>query len=269
MRLSLPLLLLALGLLSAASAHEFWLEPAPAVAAPGDTATVALRVGMDFAGEPRPLDRTLVTALRRHDAAGAHEAFDRVPEAAGPLALELPLPTAGTTVLALDTRSKSLTLAAEKFTGYLREEGLDAVVAARAAAGSTEAPGRERYARCVKTLVRVGPDSDGTFAVETGQRLELVPLADPFRLRPGDTLRLRLLFERQPLAGALVRAWHRGDGRSAPQEARTGADGTVAFPLPRNGAWMFSVVHMVRVTDDPAHDWQSYWGNLTFVLPTP
>ncbi len=219
MRSLFPAILLALGVMPQALAHEFWLQPAPA------------------------LDRTLITALQRHAVDGRHDE------------------------LALDTRAKSITLPADQFTSYLREEGLESVIATRERTGQSTAPGRERYARCVKTLVRVGPRSDGTFAVSTGQHLELTPLADPFAVRPGGRLSLRVTFAGQPLAQALVQAWHRKGDQLLRTAARTAADGTVAFDLPQAGEWMFSLVHMVPVTDEPAHDWQSFWGNLTFTLP--
>lgn len=251
-----------------ARGHEFWLQPIAPPEAP-TTVPLAIRVGMDFDGEPRPIDRTLVTGLRRFDARAEQDLLGRVPAQGGPTTIGIELPSPGTHVLALETRAKSITIEADKFTEYLREEGLDVIIAAREAAGRSAAPGRERYSRCVKTLVPVGPDSDAASTRVLGQTLELTPLADPFRLPPGGTLALRVTFDGRPLPGALVRAWHRQSGQLRRQEARTDAAGTVAFALDRPGDWMFSLVHMVAVTDDPQHDWQSYWGNLTFQVPAP
>lgn len=236
---------------------------------------VALRCGMDFAGDPRPLDTTLVLAVRRYDARGTMDLMPRLGEPPTPEALALEAPVAGTVLLALDSAAKSLTLPGDRFTHYLQEEGLDGVIAARRAAGTSDEPGRERYRRCIKTLIRVGEEADRTLAVRTGQRLEIVPLVDLFALKVGDALGIEVTFDGQPLAGALVRAWHRGPGASPDStasvtrhEVRTDAAGRAEVRLGKTGEWMLSLVHMVPVTDDPAHDWDSYWGNLTFALPT-
>jgi hypothetical protein len=50
-------------------------------------------------------------------------------------------------------------------------------------------------------------------------------------------------------------------------KARTDAAGVVAISLPYAGEWMVSVVRMIPATGAPNADWDSYWGNLTFLLP--
>lgn len=256
---------------SSLSAHEFWLRPSTHFAAPGAPVEFALRVGQGFQGEPRPFTRELVTAFRHFTGTRRSDEFSRVSAgaAAADHSLPLVLTTPGTHLLALDTIAKPITLEAEKFNDYLREDGLDHVLQLRIERGQQGAPGRELYRRCVKTLVRVGPASDAAYAARTGQRLEIVPRADPFAVRPGDALGFIVLFDDQPLAGALVRAWHRTGDQLTTLPARTAADGTVAFTLPAAGDWMISVVHMVPLLDAPGYDWQSYWGNLTFAVPPP
>lgn len=249
-------------------AHEFWFEPTSHFVEMGGTMRVALRCGMNFAGDPRPLDATLVSAVRRYDARGVTDLMSRLGAPPTPDALALEATTSGTVVLALDTFAKSLTLPGDRFTPYLQEEGLDGVIAARRAAGKTDEPGRERYRRCIKTLIQVGDVMDRTFSVRTGQRLEIVPLANPFAVKAGETLMIEVTFDGRPLPGALVRAWHRGPAAVTRGEARTDAAGRAEVRLGKTGEWMLSLVHMVPVTDDPAHDWDSYWGNLTFALPT-
>lgn len=254
-------------------AHEFWFEPASHFVGEGGTVRVALRCGMDFHGDPRPLDATLVVAVRRYDARGTTDLMPRLREPPAPETLALEAPDSGTVLLALDTAAKSLTLPGDQFTHYLQQEGLDGVIAARKAAGTTDQPGRERYRRCIKTLIQVGQTTDRTFAARTGQRLEIVPLRNPFALETGDTLAIEVSFDGRPLGGALVRAWHRRPGvePGAPASVtwsgvRTDASGRAEVRLGETGEWMLSLVHMVPVADDPSQDWDSYWGNLTFAL---
>ena len=84
---------------------------------------------------------------------------------------------------------------------------------------------------------------------------------------PGSALRVRVDFEGQPLSGALVKAWHRHNSQTLIIRTTTGADGVITVNLPYSGAWMVSVVHMVPAKGIKNIDWDSLWGNLSFVMP--
>ena len=103
-----------------------------------------------------------------------------------------------------------------------------------------------------------------TRATPSGQRLEIMPLRNPLALRAGDALALKIVFENRPLAGALVKAWHKHRGQLLLIRATTSLAGLVEFNLPYQGAWMVSVVHMVPVQGEEGVDWDSLWANLSF-----
>lgn len=261
-----------LGLLAAAvlaaplPAHEFWLSPEKFSAAPGEAVGVRLQVGVDFSGETQPWTVRRVAALRHGTAAGLTDARALVPAALQLPVLAFPLATPGAHLLACDTNPSRLELSADKFTDYLRDEGLDAIAHLRADTHREAEPSRERYQRCLKTLLLVGEKSDATYATRTGQRLEIVPLSDPLVAHPGARLGFAVFFDGRPLPGALVKAWHRRDAQLHLIKSRTAADGSVRFDLSFAGPWMISVVHMLPLAGDPEIDWHSYWGNLTFAL---
>lgn len=250
-----------------AAAHEFWMLPASFAVAPGSATTLSLTVGENFKGDPVAFSPGLVAALRHYSLGQTVNLQDSVP--AGVQSAELPvtLRKAGVHLIALDTNPSQVVLAADKFHSYLRDEGLEFIIARREAAGTAESPGRERFRRNVKTLVLAGNKTDSTYAVRTGQRLEIVPLVNPYRSKPGDSLACQVLFDGKPLSGALVKAWTKPDGSVVVLKAVSNAQGKVMFTLPSPGTWMIGVVHMIAATDSPDHDWDSYWGNLTFALP--
>jgi uncharacterized GH25 family protein len=189
-----------------------------------------------------------------------------VPAAPGLQAFAVDLATPGTHVLAYDSQPSTIVLPPADFLSYLQEEGLDHVAATRHAAGQDQTPGRERYQRFVKTLLRAGDQSDATFAGRAGQRLEVVPVTDPLVAGAGRRLAFAVLFEGRALAGASVRAWHRRGTEVVILKGQTGTDGQVAFDLPHAGPWMISVVHMIPLRDVPGLDWESSWASLTFAL---
>ncbi len=257
------LLFLLLGCLARLGAHECWLQPAEFFPAAGKNVPLTIQIGMDFKGEPRPFNPARVAALKHFSAAGTENWTGRV---AAALDFPATFATPGTHVVAYDSQPSFIELDGEKFLEYLREEGLDHVIAERAQAGEAAKPGRERYQRCIKSILQAGGKTDGAWATITGQRLELIPLDDPAAIRPGGVMRFKLLFAGQPLAGAKVRAWHRQGDKLTTFDAPTSAAGEVSFTLPFAGEWMLGTVRMARVNGDAKADWESHWGNLTFAL---
>jgi uncharacterized GH25 family protein len=256
---------LVLGLICAASlsAHECWLQPSTFTPAAGVTSRLTLRVGMNFEGEARPFRADRVAALLHFSAAGREDWTSRIdgrPEI--PLGFARP----GTHVVAYDSRASLIELPAREFDAYLREEGLEPILAERARLGEAAKPGRERYLRCNKTILAVGGARDATATLRTGQALEIVPATDP---SAGGPVRFVVWLGDRPLAGAKIRAWHRQGGELKTLDGVTAADGSVLYTLVSPGEWMLSTVHMARLTGDPAADWESHWGNLTFSVQGP
>ena len=259
-------------------AHEFWFEPVTAPLMSDDTARLDLRVGEFFEGESLGFSAQQTVALRQYTASGTKDLRAMLPPASrGAIpTLNLPLPSPGSYLFAFDGQPNQISLPSGTFHAYLHDEGLDFIKTQREAAGTAEKPGRERYRRHVKTLLRVGNSAgsgaatatgaDKTYATRTGQRLEIVPSNDPLLMKPGDALGLQVLFDDKPLAGALVKAWNKQGGQTLIVRARTSADGKATFNLPYPGGWMISVVHMVPSTGVKDIDWDSLWGNLSFHL---
>lgn len=248
------------------AAHEFWLQASPSMLAAGGASELTLQVGENFDGEQTPFVDERTAALRHYAAGAVNDLAKRLPRRTALPGLLVPL-AAGTNLIAFDSQPIEFSLSADTFHAYLHEEGLDHVIEQRKAAGKEAAPGRERYRRHVKTLLRAGGASDGTYALRTGQRFEITPLSDPFAAAAGATLQFRLTFDNQPLRDVLVKGWHKRDAQLLIIRTRSNAAGEVALSLPYAGDWMVSAVHMLPARGTANADWDSFWGNLTFTLP--
>ena len=214
MRKALPLPLLLL-LTTAALAHEFWLQPASYRVAVGAAVPLRLLAGENFAGETwaRPTRR-----VRRFVRLGPTplDSTDLRPALlADSVAPVLRCPAPGTHLVLLTSRPSFIELPAAQFTAYLREEGLGEALRQRQEADeSTTSPGREAYQRCAKALVLATRGAalppaaaDTAYRRVLGLPLELVPEQNPYRLRPGAALTVRVLRQGQPVPGALVQVW--------------------------------------------------------------
>ena len=243
----------------------------------GDTVNLRLEVGESFTGEAAGFFIGSTRTLRHYSSGQPTQDLRPFLSADAPEAeVALALDTPGTHLLVYDSTPQHITLEAGKFHAYLHDEGLDFVKTQREQAGTAHRLARERYQRHIKTLIAVdaAPQAvqalDPTYAVRAGQRLELTPLHNPLALSTGDALPIRILFDKQPLAGALVKAWHKHNGQMVMIRATTSAQGEIRLNLPYAGDWMVSVVHMIPAADgdEEGVDWDSFWGNLTFHLPS-
>ena len=228
----------------------------------GQMVGVKLRVGQELLGDPIRRDPALVNQFIFEDGGGRKPIVGRDgADPAGFLRVAMP----GLMVLGYRSNPSAVELAADKFNQYLKEEGLDAVAALRARRNQTGAKAHEQFSRCAKALVLSGSPGNAQVDRRLGFTLELVAERNPYALRDGEDLPVRLTYEDRPLAGALVVAMNRLN----PAEkisARSDRDGRVRLRLRAGGMWMIKAVHMVPAPAASGAEWSSYWASLTFEL---
>ena len=237
-----------------------WIEPRPFRPAIGEIVSLRLRVGQDLLGDPLPLDPALVNQFVAEDGAGRRPLVRR--DGADPAGL-VRVATPGLLVVGYGSNPSAVELPAAKFDQYLKDEGLDAIAALRARRGAKGAAVRELYSRCAKSLVLAGPPNDEAGDRRLGFALELVAERNPYALRVGQDLPVRLTYENRPLAGALVVAMNRS-GPAQKLAARTDSEGRVRFQVPAGGMWLIKAVHMVPAPAGTNAEFVSFWASLTF-----
>jgi uncharacterized GH25 family protein len=262
----MPLRLFAVVLASLAAAkapaHDFWIEPSAYRVEVGAELQVALRVGEGYRGQPIARNPAKVRRFVLAGPTAEHQvAGSEGDEPAGHARLLEP----GLFVIGYHSQPSSVTLAGPKFEAYLREEGLERVIALRAARGESASPGREIYSRCAKALVASGKATAGPFDRRLGFPLELVLETNPLAAE-GGVARLRILFQDRPLEGALVVALPKDDP-GGKREARSDAEGRMALELAAGRTWLVKAVHMVAAPNGSGADWESLWASLTFEIP--
>ena len=245
------------------TAHDLWIEPSAFIVDAGKPLAVRLRVGVDLLGDPVPRDPALIDRFIAVDADGTQpiQGPDGI-DPAGILRISRP----GLVIVGYSSKPSPIVLAAQKFNEYLTEEGLDAIAALRSRRGDTTADAREEFARCAKALLLSGPATAGQQDRALGFTLELVAERNPYAMRPGQDLPVRLLYRGRPIEGVLVVAMNKRNP-SAKVSARSGKDGRVTFRLPGAGLWLVKAVHMTAAPADSQSQWSSFWASLTFQIP--
>lgn len=98
-----------------------------------------------------------------------------------------------------------------------------------------------------KFLATPNPDTTG-FDKVVGQRLEIVPLVNPFMLKTGQPLKVRVLYAGKPLAGVGVEV---GDSMTIRKEEdipryKTNQDGVAEVPITKTGLVLVGVDYEVK-----------------------
>jgi uncharacterized GH25 family protein len=245
------------------SAHEFWIEPTTFAPTPGKVIGIRARVGDGVLGDPVPRDPALLQELVVNAGSGRSPVVGR--DGADPAGL-LRITANGMHVVGYLGKPTPVELSAAKFNDYLKDEGLDAILAERTRLKTADKSVRELFTRCAKTLVLAGPARRDQRDQQLGFALELLSETNPYVLAPGDEFTFTLRYRGRPLGGALVTAIRRQDGQRL--SVRSDASGRARFVLPAGGGWLIKSVYMTAAPANANADWVSYWASLTFELPT-
>ncbi len=251
---------------TATQAHDFWLQPKSFAVAPGEPLDVAFMIGHAGAHEPWNLRLEKVAALQMcASTGGCRPESDIVPDTAEERGrARVSIAEAGAHFIAFESRPSFSELDGAKFTDYAKKEGLTAILDDRAARGAGDRPGRELYSRRAKTLIRVGGDSGGDVSRPVGHTLEIVPVENPYRLKRGDALSLRVLFNGAPLIGATIDFDDLSDDLDPLQTALTDADGAASFRVEGQGPFKIMTIWGVPLEDRRRADFETIFASLTF-----
>ena len=251
--------------MGSASAHDLYLMPERFHVARGETVGVAVHDGDAFpnsevsAAVERLRDASLHGAQGAADVRNLHVDGKRVTGSVS-------VPGSGDLLLTVRTIPNFIALDADKFSAYLKEEGLTQVIESRARSGDAAKGGRERYSKFAKAILLAGtPDEQYRHAV--GFAIEIVPEKNPYQLKAGAALPVQVLFRGTPAADLQVEAAWAGSGGSKVQViGRTDAHGRITVPLAAAGKWRLHTLKMERCADASAADWESFWASLTFEI---
>ncbi len=244
-------------------AHEFWLQPDKFIYKRGETINLRFMVGENFEGENWSGNRDRVQSLNFYFGGVKDSCRQGLSDKKGD-SLQIALYDEGTAMLSFNSTNSFIELDAEKFNNYLKEDGLTEAIEYRKQHNENKKKGRENYQRCAKTILQVGNKTDKTFKQHTNLLIDIIPYDNPYNVAKDENFKVRIFFNKQPLAHTLVKVWHRQNNKTTQTTHTTDKGGEVKFFLTPSGQWMVSTVKMARLENDPKADWQSYWGSLTW-----
>lgn len=261
--------LLPLMMTGTALAHDFWLQPRSWQAAPGVEMPFVVEVGHGPFRQQWGADPSHLLVLEdqargmRADLRSLFKPGGEVPH------LTYAFQQPGLHIVSLVSTDTLSNLPWIRFNDYITYEGLTPAIDARARAQTTSSNGREFYSRRAKALIQVGPPTSKDDALATrplGLTLEIVPLRNPYSLKPDRILPVQILYNGKPLAGALVKLTSLEFDVRPLEAMRSNAAGRAAFRIPPTGSWLVNVIWTRPITS-PDADFQTVFSSLTFGYP--
>lgn len=251
----------------AARAHEFWIEPQAYALAPGDALRASLKVGEMFAGASYPY---VPDNFLRFEA-GPADRLRPVPGRMGDRpALALEPHATGLWVIVHETTALWLTYDGwERFEAFTGQHDLGAARDLHRARGLPDNGFREMYFRHAKSLVAVGDGRSGADR-RLGLEVEIVAETNPYTVRDGGPVVLRMFDGGAPRADAQMELFVRHGGKVTRDTLRSDAQGRVTAVLPAGAEVLANFTTLEPVEGDPAAReavWLSRWASLTFAMP--
>lgn len=245
-------------------AHEFWLEPQQYIFSRGEEINIRLRVGEGFTGENWKGNREKVNFLNLYYGDVIDSSLNtHISDEKGD-SLQFSVFEEGTVMVVFNNLNTFIELEPQKFLDYLTEDGLTNAIEYRSQNNETDSVGREWYQRSVKTIVQVGNTKSDIYKKQTTLPLDIIPQSHPYLVSGRQQMKMKVLFNKEPLANHKIRVWHKMPGGVTDSSYTSNSNGEISFTVEPRGEWMVSCVNMIRLTNDPAAQWQSYWGSCTW-----
>ncbi len=246
------------------SAHDLFLKLNSYFVAPNSSVPLALLNGT-FSESQGPVARDRIMDISVVSPAGrAHRDTLAITARGGTSELMIKTGEAGTYVAGISLKKRVLALPAAAFNAYLEHDGIPDVLEARRRNNTLDRDVRERYAKHVKAIFQVGSELTDSYGAELGYPAEIVPLENPYALKPGSEFEVRCLVDAKPVADQLVIAGGENErGAFEERSTRTDEHGRAVFTLDTAGKWYVKFIHMTETADGEA-DYESKWATLTF-----
>lgn len=260
-------------LTTSANAHEFWIQHKRISTEQGEFLTVHLMHGERFLGDIVPTDQPQISRYQfiNSDSETTNIAYRHM----GKTSFAKPT---GPGVLVYESNLYTSTLQAEKFESYLKEEHLHNAIQDRADRNESDAPGRELYARCAKSILNPSDEQLHANEIdrEVGLPLEIMiesiePSHDLETIQTSTQSQQKITaiikFEGQPINDLRVVAASAKNPENL-IELSTDQQGRVSFQADTESQWMITTLHIERLPQEQSSklnaDWISYWSSITF-----
>lgn len=246
-----------------AVAQEFWLEPENFAPDRGSEVVIHHYYGKNFNGDDLPF----VAAWQKRYFAVDGRRERQITGYEG----DLPAATArflkpGLKIVAFDGTTEMQNFEGwDRYASFLDEDGLGHISERYLPADKLKKNISKSFTRKAKLLLGVGAANGKAYGRDrpVGLRLELIAGKNPYELKAGSTMPVRLLFDGEPVGNETILAFNKKEPDN-PSKAVTDERGRAEILLPVAGPYLLSAVHIFKALPTDDADWSSIWTSLTF-----
>ena len=261
-------IILVLGFSSTASAHDCWVQPDTFRLGLGALIFARLFTGHSSKAQKElPFEKKAITRMDICSTSGRTDLLPLAKEGTQPL-MEYKTDFIGQGLIAVDKDFTDIELTKEQFTSYLGHEFQTEYIKLLEK-NIPDYKQKERYARCMKALVRVGNSEENCyFDRVSGQKLEIVLLDNPFKLKQGSSISAKVLFDNRPLIDRYLTVYNLDEDREpVTLSEKTDENGIARFKIELPGIWLMRIVNIYPCGPEDERDWESYWASYCFEIP--
>ena len=254
-------------------AHDFWVQPKEYWLALDAVTDMTLQVGHGPNRQRSPIPLRRITRYEAIMPAGpALDLRDELRSGDNNKDAVLRFHAPGTYVLVLETDDRAqVHLPAIRFNDYLRAEGLTPAIEQRQRTHRMDADGSEKYSRCAKSIIQVGPPgatSQAQVSKPLGLALEIIPERSPYAEPQSSTLPVRVIYAGHPLKGALVKLTNLEHDDVPFEIQMTDNAGRASFTMPTAGSWLLNVIWTKTQPRSSDTDFETTFSSLSFGFPS-
>jgi hypothetical protein len=224
--------------------QDVWLRPDKYFYEAGDTAHILFASGDDFIARPLLPAENEIELLEHRNKEKAQDVKPFVTrDEREPLKL---LQTKEGYQFLFYKTSRSLKMNAEEFNEFLKQYGMDEIIADRKKKNELTGSALIKTRNTIQLAFRVGKNEGQGWNQVSGLPIEIIPDKNPQTLKRGDRIEFTVYENGSPAFGVRVKIWNRWDKRTTIQNIYTEKNGTVTTTISNPGDWMVTVVKMVK-----------------------
>ncbi|MEW6457334.1 MAG: DUF4198 domain-containing protein [Acidobacteriota bacterium] len=171
----------------------------------------------------------------------------------------------GTYLIELILKPLFIKLSAKDFNYYLEHKGLTEIIKLRKLKGLDDKEGKEEYSKYAKAIIQIGDKKSEIFKEILGHEIEIIPELNPYNLKSGDILPIKIFYDGKPLPSASI-SYGNSEELGKIYKTQTDSEGNAKIDLTSSGIWYIHTIHMIPSLKTPEIEWESFWATLTFEI---
>src|ERR1700761_2058907 len=262
MKKILPIIFIAVAIVSIAATHDYFLLPENFFMHKGDKLDLHLIMGDNFTKlEEQRYDPTRTTKFMLYYGKKKVDLTTLAKENQSPI-LNYTMTNTGQALIDMTRGYDFSEVSRDSYAEFLANQGYDKL--SEKVKNSNQFRVKEKYTRYLKTLVYVDDHDGSDYEKVLNDTYEIILKDNPYRKKYGDDMSALVMFKGKPAKSAVVALYIKSiSGNVYTQNLTTDSKGELTFTMSREGIYLLRSV-LIEPTKDKDADYESWWASYSF-----